>query len=89
MPRLEEWSIVSIPSNPFQAPELWSKRLSGKVYDDDRFEEGSIVTTSRLVELNLKSGYALTKNTRYELGSPSDEYIEWLTSQGKTIEDYI
>lgn len=23
MPKLENWSVVSYPTNPFQAPELW------------------------------------------------------------------
>jgi hypothetical protein len=89
MPRLEEWSIVAKPCNPFQAPELWSNVLHGKVYDNERFEDESEISTSNIHELNLKENYAQTRNTRYELGKPSEEYLNWLDSNGKTLEDYI
>ena len=89
MPRLENWSIGI--DNPYQAPELQKKRLFGDIYDDEkgRFLDGSPVSTSPIQELNLKEGYAMTRNTKYILGEPSKDYVEWLKSQSKSLEDYI
>lgn len=89
MPRLEEWSVIVYPNNPYQAPELWAKRLSGRIYEDERFKDGEIIITTKVLELNLKESYAQTKNTRYELGKPSEEYLEWLKENGKTLEEYF
>lgn len=91
MPRLENWSIVSDNSNPFLAPELRNLRLQGQIYDDEkgRFPDGAEVSTSTIQELNLKENYAMTRNTKYILGEPDQDYIRYLASQGKKLEDYI
>ena len=88
MPRLENWSIGV--DNPYQAPELQKKRLHGDIYDDEkgRFPDGSSVSTSSIQELNLKENYAMTRNTKYILGKPDQDYIRYLASQGKKLEDY-
>lgn len=44
--------------------------LYGEVYDHPEHSDGTVVTTSRVVKLNLESGKAETLNTHYELGSP-------------------
>lgn len=89
MPKLEEWSLSQDNSNPYQAPELRAVRLHGKVYGHERFEDGDPVTTSRVHNLDMKNRIAKTNNTTYELGEPSVEYVEWLESNGKNLEDYI
>lgn len=91
MPRLEGWYITSDNSNPFQAPELRKLRLEGKIYDDEkgRFPDGAEVSTSSIQELNLKENYAMTRNTKYILGKPDQDYIRYLASRGKKLEDYI
>ena len=55
-PRLEEW---------FVGP---NDLLYGKVYNDSRFKDGEVIVTSRVVELDTKTGVAKTKNTNYILG---------------------
>lgn len=89
MPRLESWSIVE-DLNPFQAPELQTSRLKGIIYDDElkRFSDGRSVTTSRIVELDLKNKIAQTKNTKYKLGEPNPNYLKWLEENNMTLEQY-
>lgn len=65
MPRLEKWMTRTI--NPFM-PDMY---LIGYVFDDEknRFDDGTLIHTSTIVELNLEERYALTRSgSRYELG---------------------
>lgn len=65
--------------------------LEGEIYDDEkkRFEDGRYVRTSPLQELNIKNNYAQTKNTKYILGEPSKEYLEWLEDNNMTLEQFM
>lgn len=72
MSRIENWAIVS--TNPYQAPEVSSKKLSGKIYGDERFLDGSQIITSALVDVDIQNKTAKTQNTEYELGAVSEEY---------------
>ena len=63
MPRLEKWKVWQM--NYF-APDSC---LIGYVFNDDRFVDGTMITTSRVIALDLNKRYAVTKSgTRYELG---------------------
>lgn len=77
MSKLENWSVISSPANPFQAPELWSTRLCGRIFDDPRFEDGMNVQTSSVQFLDVKNRIAKTRNTEYTLGEPSEEYKKY------------
>lgn len=77
MPKLENWSVVSYPTNPFQAPKLWPRCLAGRIYGDPRFEDGMNVSTSTLQALDVKARTAKTRNTEYQLGEPSDDYKQY------------
>jgi len=87
LPRLEEWSVFS--KNSYQAPEAQKRYLQGNIYNDDRFEDGTIVQTSSIQELNLKENYAITRNTEYILGEISKDYVEWMNKMGLSLEDYM
>lgn len=91
MPRLENWSVGTGYARRYRAPEIQSMYISGVIYDDEkgRFEDGKEISTSMIHELNLNEGYAQTRNTKYTLGEPDKEYIEWLKEQGLSLEDYI
>ena len=81
MSRLENWSIISYDDSPYLAPELRTTMLQGEIYNDEnnRFEDGTFISTSRLLVLNLEEGYGLTlSGTRYILGNMSKEYKNWL-----------
>lgn len=72
MPRLENWEIFYDDSKP---------RLSGNVFNDDRFFDGTSIFTSQLIELTDK--YAKTKNTLYELGKRSSFHTYQLELKDK------
>lgn len=87
---LKNWSIVMDNNNPFLAPELRTTRLHGNIYDDEkkRFNDGVPVSTSRLRKLDIKNKVAQTRNTTYQLGEPSEEFVNWLDENGYTLEQY-
>lgn len=53
-PRLEGWSLIA------------GDRLTGRIYDDPRFTDGDLITTSPV--LLLSNHVAATRTTTYELG---------------------
>lgn len=61
MPRLENWIITN---------DIYGdcSRLVGEIYDDIRFPDGALATTSRLRNIYFESNEAQTKNTLYSLG---------------------
>lgn len=90
MPRIENWSIGSAHFNPYQAPELQKKYLYGEIYDDEksRFEDGTYISTSRIIHLDLENNVAETRNTTYILGKPSEDYLKWLKDNNITLEQF-
>lgn len=78
-PRLENWG-VQIPAglavDGYMAPEQLNEYmvLSGEIYDDDRFDDGTRVSTSIIEELDVVKGFARTRNTTYILGTIHSEY---------------
>lgn len=89
MSKLEDWSITHEDSNLFIAPELLSYHLNGIVYGHERMDDGRRVTTSRIVNIDLKTMKANTRNSTYKLGKPSEEYLKWLSDNGKSLESYV
>lgn len=63
MPRLENYTIYTGYSER-------TKYASGEVYGSDKFNDGEFITTSKLCEVG--DDYIMTKNTRYELGIPTE-----------------
>ena len=74
MTRLENWSIVDLDAdNPYLAPELHRPALHGTIFDDDRFSDGTVVTTSAITAVDQRK--VRTKSgTIYYLGRVSEEY---------------
>lgn len=68
--RLENWSLEESPIDP-ERRVLW-----GNVYGHPRFEDGTLVRTSRVVEANVEERWAKTLNTDYTLGISFDEAVE-------------
>jgi hypothetical protein len=67
-------------------------QLAGYIYDDKRFTDGTLVTTSRLASLTLddegKAKSATTRNTTYTLGAMHSDFACFMETIGVTIEDY-
>lgn len=60
MSRLENWYEFKVGS---------SSVLIGEVHEDDRFEDGEVVTTSVVTSMSIESDVAITKSgTIYFLG---------------------
>lgn len=90
MPRLENWSIGCAELDPYRAPESQKKVLYGQIYDDEkeRWNDGTNIRTSTIVELDIKNNSAKTLNTKYILGEPSKDYLEWLEENNMTLEQF-
>lgn len=89
-PKLENWAVVACSHGPYKSPEQIGLALSGNVYNhpNPKNYDGREVITS---ELKLISGFrrtARTENTFYELGEPHPDFVKYLDSIGKTIDDY-
>ena len=82
--RLENWSIVAANElTVYEAPELQRYKLQGDVYGHPGFEDGEFITTSTIMSEDVKKyGTVETRNTSYELGTPSDHYLIWCKKNG-------
>ena len=72
--RIDGW-MVSTPEQPYTAPELRVRVLSGVVTGHPRHEDGKLVTTSSIKSLNPLEGIIVTfSGTQYILGEPDPHY---------------
>lgn len=71
--RLENWSLRGRIADYKLVPVL-----CGKVYGHPSFEDGTEVTTSYIVDEDIKAGWVQSANTLYTLGEPSAEYVAYL-----------
>lgn len=81
MARLEKWSLVGLGE---QKPLA----IRGEVHGDERFADGTPITSSRLHFLDPAGHIAATRNHTYELGAISDAFARWMADQGRTIAGY-
>lgn len=91
MPRLEKWSIVSEHNGEiYQEPKAFRSYLSGICYDHDRVgKKRGVVTTSRIVMLDLKNMIARTHSgTTYTLGIPDTTWLLWVQDRGYSLKDF-
>ena len=88
MVKIENWSITYPPLvDRFTPPEHITQHLHGAVYGHASHTDGSVVTTSRIV--NWKGRKVTTRHTEYELGIPDPDYVKWYCNFfGKTEEDF-
>lgn len=61
LPRIEDWRICY--------REDGSYYLTGRIFNDCRAADGSLIRTSNIVILDLDLMEAQTKNTLYQLGN--------------------
>lgn len=86
MPRLENWSIVSTQTNEsYIAPEYRKRHLVGEVFDHPVFWNGKEIETSSIQQAEGKVVVTRT-GTRYELGQPDPNYLDWLRSKGLSFD---
>lgn len=78
MIKLENWSVVHGNhgnTDSYIAPEFQS--LRGKVYNHPRHKDGTVVKTSRIIEISGKIVKTYSGSV-YELGEVSPEYVDWM-----------
>lgn len=83
--RIENWSICSKPGSLFEECRML---LRGNVYGHQKHEDGTFVTTSVLKEFNFESNFAITANSKYELGTPEEGFIRFLEESKYKLSDY-
>ena len=81
--RLENWAILFC-GDAYTPPECISQRATGSVHDSEKFEDGEIITTSSIKEINLQEKYIITASgNKYLLGQPKPEWVEFLKENNK------
>lgn len=71
--KLENWSIVVMGTDPYQAPECQTACLHGNVYGHPKFKDGDAINTSAI---KRKVGELIEtySGSQYELGEIDQEY---------------
>jgi len=68
---INQWTLFFRGSS-YMAPECWVRRVIG-----ERESDGKYIETSMIV--SIVGGVATTENgSRYTLGDPSPEWVEWI-----------
>jgi hypothetical protein len=88
MPHLESWKLIRYSSNPYRAPETWTNKLAGIVFNHPKQPDGSSVITGHLIELDTVARTAVTTGNKYTLGEPDPEWLKWLAENGYNLTDY-
>lgn len=79
---LEQWAVVSARStDPYQAPELRPIMVTGRCYDVPNHSDGKEITTSIVHTLDEEEGVVHTLNSKYNLGTPSPDFVHWRMQQ--------
>ena len=79
--------MTATTESPYKAPETMIARLSGEVYGHPNFEDGTRVTTSRIVNTS-KRIVKTSSGSTYKLGFISQDYKSWLKDNGYTYNQY-
>lgn len=79
--RIENWRVVVRDKDFYKAPECGVNCLSGDVYGHPRHEDGTCVTTTKIVDSDGK--FVKTRSgSLYELGVMDADYCDWLEENG-------
>jgi hypothetical protein len=88
-PILEDWApLVPAGRRLLALPDSEVIVLTGTLFGDRRFPDGTCVVTSCVVELDPVGGMARTGSTRYRLGSPSGVFQRWMDEHGHGLVDF-
>ncbi|HKA28519.1 MAG TPA: hypothetical protein VKH82_04020 [Candidatus Binatia bacterium] len=89
-PILEDWALLVPAGRRMLAmPDSEVVVLTGTLFGDRRFPDGTCVVTSCVVELDPAGGIARTGSTRYRLGSPSCVFRRWMEEHGHLLADFV
>ena len=89
MIKIENWAMI-FEGNPYLPPESQKSYIRGRVYGHPRFEDGTVVCSSNIEDMNLKEGHIKTASgSTYHLGLPEQAWMRWLEENNftKYLED--
>jgi hypothetical protein len=75
--RLESWAVVAGTKRGAYEELRPGNLLLGTAFGHQRIKTGMVIFTSPIVHVDLEQKIAETRNTSYQLGEPSAEYIAW------------
>ena len=87
-PRLDNWEVVIWQEDPFKAPEQCPIVLSGTVIGHPKLPDGSKISTSSVLFIDLDKNEAGTKSRKYSLGDPNPGFLDYIVSINRTLRDY-
>lgn len=74
---LENWKLIR-NKNPNIPPETQKCTVIGEIYNHPKINDGQIVKTTNVKDLNEELNFVTTHDSIYELGSKHPEYENWL-----------
>jgi len=77
-PFLDEWIMSGY--SPYLAPEMRDKKVTGKVYNDPRFDDGATITI-RPKTYDPGSRTVTTSRSAYTLGTPDPDWVVWMEEE--------
>ena len=81
MIEMYNWALMNFDGNYSDLNDT-EIRLSGTVYDDDRFEPGSFVITSKIISSSGRSIVTENGTHYYLIGDPENSWISHCKTQG-------
>ena len=82
LPEIRNWSCCPGSSDPFVAPERAGIKVQGRVYGSPRAEDGTLITTSRVVDTDGRT-VTTSSGSVYALGEPHPDYVAYLATIGR------
>lgn len=68
--KLENWSVVETSKDIYKPKEQYDYRLTGRVYNHEKFHDGESIFTSRLIG-KIGEKIKTSSGSIFELGEPS------------------
>lgn len=82
--RLEHWEVITRDVPPLTDPAIPPRILVGDVYNHPRHADGTRIDTGTV--RGAEGRVAWTRRTAYELGQPSEGYVDWCNENGTPID---
>ncbi|MGC2398477.1 MAG: hypothetical protein WA510_01775 [Acidobacteriaceae bacterium] len=79
--RLESWAVVAGAKRGAYEKLRPGNLLLGRAFGHQKIKTGMVIVTSPIVRVDLEHNIAETKNTSYQLGEASPEYVAWNHTQ--------
>lgn len=79
---LKNFALCKAKGNPWLAPECMPNVLCGNVYGHSRFEDGSHVETSTIMEVRGRIVKTYSGSEYRLVGTPKKEFRAWLREKG-------